>query len=220
MAANLFQNSLGATAKTTTVDFGAAFSSWSLNRNNAWTSAVDRGDFSGLKAMTTGIDYTTPPTPYQYGITSVTTPVASNAFLGYGVDGASHYEFVSSLTAASSSLTIHSDTAFQAFGFYLTGLGNTRGVVDVAIDGVKISELSLTGASNGGVLYLGYLGDKPIHDLRIMTTGDGVSRDVFGISRITLAQTIPEPSSLVLSAIFGMAILGRRLARKSGSGKE
>ena len=215
-AANEFQAAtLG--ANSATIDFGTTFAGLQPTANNVWSQTVNTQGFVGLRTMTQGIAYVTPPAPYQYGIASTTNAIASNADIGYGIAGANRYEFVPVLNTGTATFTLHSDTAFQDFGFYLTGLGNEGGVVDLTINGKAIPEISLTGSSEGGVLYLGYLGNTAIHDLGIvMNNVTGPTRDIFAISDIQLIQpfaAIPEPSCLALIGVGITVLVGSAVIR-------
>jgi PEP-CTERM motif len=209
-AANLFQAALGS-SPSTLVDFGPAFAGLQPTTNK-----VPSRDVNGLRVTTQGISYATPPAPYQYSITSQSDPVASNAGLGYSVGGGSRYEFVPLLNAGTASFTLHSDAAFQSFGFYLTGLGNLKGAVNVALDCKTVPVPPLTGSSAGGALFLGYIGDKPVHDLSIvMPNVNGPTRDVFGISDLQLIG-VPEPGSFVLTGLGLAGAVGALACRRRG----
>ena len=123
-ASNTFHENLGPNTSTT-VNFGSAFTGLKLSQNNSWSGTVTAPESYGLKAESTGIDSRNPPAHYQYGQTSTIDSVASNKDIGYGVGGPSRYEFVPVSNAGTASYTIHSDKAFESFGLYVTGLGNS-----------------------------------------------------------------------------------------------
>lgn len=208
--ATLFQGALGK-GSFTTIDFGPSFTGLVPSANGVWSQGGN-----GLSVMTQGISYATPPSPYQYGITSGTDSINNNSDIGFSVGGTHHYAFVPVLDTGTASFTIRSDTAFESFGFYLTGLGNQNGVVNVLINGKAISGMvPLTGSKSGGELFFGYVGDTSINSLSIVMPGvTGPTRDVFGISNVMLFSPVPEPSSVVLTGL-GLAGLLCAYVRRS-----
>jgi hypothetical protein len=196
---------------STTIDFGPRFAGLQPAANNQWSSTVD-----GLRVETSGMDYGTPPPQYQYGITSVAVPTSVAHDVGYSVNNSGYYLDAPALGAGTASWTIHSASAFESFGFFVSGLGDLGGVVEVSVDGQVVPGVTLTGSSTGGLEYFGYVGDAPIHDLGLVMPGvEGPIRDVFGLSDLTLVSSVPEPPASVLIVValagsLGVAALRRR----------
>ena len=66
---------------------------------------------------------------------------------------------------------------------------------EIALDGKVIPNLVLKGSGQGGVQYLGYVGNTAVHDISIiMPDLVGPVRDVFGVSSLELSTTTGAPN--------------------------
>ena len=86
-----------------------------------------------FEVETVNTDHSTPPPGFQYGMTNTpnsNTSVNNNLF-GFSTSGTQHFEFVPKVGLGSTdsvSVTFQTTGAgFQAFGFYVTGLGDQPG---------------------------------------------------------------------------------------------
>jgi hypothetical protein len=166
-----------------------------------------------VTATTTNTDHTLVP-GYQFGVTNLpnTDTVENNAALGFSTPGTQHFKFVTALNASTSTFSIHlNGGTFNAFGFYLTGLGDEQGSLSVSFGGTTVP---ISGSTQGGVLYFAYVGTPaPVTDFTITETRtpSPTNRDVFGIDDITLATVpLPAPPAWVLSGIGLACGLGGR----------
>jgi hypothetical protein len=171
-------------------------------------------------ATTTNTDHPAAlPPGFQFGITNLPndSAAANNAAYGYSITGTQHFQFVPVLNGGTSSFSVHATGAgFNAFGFYITGLGDqpNSGTLHVRFNDGGNEDIVVPGSTSGGVLYFSFLGTAaPIHDFQLVMTGvTGPNRDVFSIDDITLGTVgaVPEPPAWVLTGIGLVAWLGRR----------
>jgi hypothetical protein len=159
-----------------------------------------------FEVETVNTDHSTPPPDFQYGVTNTpnsNTNVNNNLF-GFNISGTQHFEFVPKAGLGpndSVSVTFQTTGApFQAFGFYITGLGDQPGVLHLTFQDKTAQSKLITGSSNGGALFIGYIGSgAPISSFTLTMTGfQPGKRDAFGIDDIRFGSVVPEPSSLTL----------------------
>lgn len=196
-------------ARLTTIDFDGLPAGQAADG----TPFALTGDGS-VVATTTNTDHAPPP-GFGYGVVSLPNSDAAenNRSYGFNTSGAGHFVFAARAGVTSAAFSLHSDQPFNAFGFYLTGLGNVAagGTLHVLFHDVTDHDVLVEGAPDGGALYFSYVGTgAPITDLRLEQSGiTKGSRDVFGIDGITLAS-VPEPPSWALTGLALGAALGAR----------
>ena len=168
-----------------------------------------------IQMLTSDLDVQA-PTGYQFGITSQ----SYDQYLGYNVGGdKQHFEVAPTLGTSPATLTFISTTPFDAFGFYLTGFGNVQStsmsVEFTDASGRVSAPMSVKGSPDGGALFFGVFDPgASIMQFEIQVKSSvPTERDVFGISDIRFA-TVPEPASVVLLVVGGLAALGTWRARR------
>jgi hypothetical protein len=188
-----------------------------------------------FEVETLNTDHSTPPPGFQFGVTNSLNSNTSvnNAEFGFNISGTQHFEFVPKATAtATDSISVTFQTTgapFQAFGFYITGLGDEPGALHLTFQDKTPQSYLIKGAPmtptspGGGALFLGYVGSgAPITSFTLTLTGiQPGSRDVFGIDDIRLARIVPEPSSVLLTGtglVLGGIWLGLRRWRRRAVG--
>jgi hypothetical protein len=173
---------------------------------------------TGVTLTTSGTDHK--PFPgFNYG-TSNGSPTPVND--GYSItSGAKEFfEFVPQAPTSgvgTASMDFKFLTPINAFGLYLTGLGNIAGNSLYALfnDGTP-QKLSIAGSSSGGVEFWGFTDHSaPIKDVTFQLIGATPdSRDVFGIDGVRFVSAVPEPSAAVLTVLCALGLLTPALARR------
>ena len=159
----LFQTEVN-TGSEILVNFGGISATNAPTADGKWFSVNAAGT---VQVETSGTDHGTPPSGFQYGVavsSNTTDKAFNNPTVGFNISGDQRFEFVPKLNASASSVTFRSSTPFQAFGFYLTGLGDQTGTLTLTFPGG--SPQVIPGATGGGAEFVQYVGDgSPISQL-------------------------------------------------------
>jgi PEP-CTERM motif len=216
-ALSLFQAAVAPSTETL-INFENLSPVNSPTTDNTWFSLGHN-----FEVETLNTDHTTPPPGFQYGLTNTpnsNTTVNNNLF-GFSTSGTQHFEFVPAAglgPTSSTSVTFQTTGAgFQAFGFYITGLGDQPETLQLTFQDKTLQKQLITGSSQGGALFVGVTGDGTlIKSFTLTMTGFQTGkRDAFGIDDIRLASiVVPEPSSLVLTGL-GVGLGGCWFARRT-----
>ena len=170
---------------------------------------------SGVTATLSGTDHN-PPQGFSFGISDGPDDVLYGYNTTPGVVDGHHLRVVPLLNGGITTLTFNFSAPIMAFGLNVTGLGTADGPLHLMFDNGTAHDVLITGSAAGGLQFVGF--DDPgaaIRQVSFQFQGVlGVSRDVFGVDDVQFVGAVPEPSSLLLGALGGLALLGARRLRR------
>lgn len=139
---------------------------------------------------------------------------SADAISGYNTtaSGANFLRVTPTYSIASASNVLTFSTPVLAFGAYFTGVGTHAGVLHVVYNDGAPRDLIVTGSGDGGVLFFGFISSSdPISSIALEMRGvTDKSRDIYGLDDVRLVTSVPEPATLSILALGGLALARRR----------
>ena len=169
----------------------------------------------GVTATLIGTDHG-PPQGYSFGVSDGPDDVLYGYNTTPGVADGHHLRVVPLLNGGTTTLTFNFSAPIRAFGLDVTGLGTTDGPLHMMFDDGTAHDVPIIGSGAGGLQFVG-VDDAGASIRQVSFQFQGVyggSRDVFGVDDVRFINSVPEPSSLLLGALGGLALLGARRLRR------
>lgn len=172
---------------------------------------------SAMSASFINVDHTVVPN-YPYGITNVSPIPVFNGF-NTTSGGSQFLEFVPSVGGGTASLDLHFQTPIQAFGVYLTGVGNISDDLHLLYNDGTAHDVTITGSTAGGIQFFGFTDPgASIQDITFEARNVAAgTRDVFGLDDLKFvpsAPPVPEPSAGLLLGIGLIGSLARGMLKR------
>lgn len=156
------------------------------------------------------------------GTGTLVRSISTGNFVGlFPTSGVNVFEISSASSSAAGSFTLSFNQPQSAFGFYGTDLGDvgTRLVLEFTQVGGNVLTVPVphtvgTGANiNGAVVYFGLIGSQASEAFSsVRFRGDTSTSDRFGFDDLSIGDlsVVPEPTSLALLGLGGLAMRRRR----------
>jgi hypothetical protein len=106
----------------------------------------------------------------------------------------------------------------NAFGIYITGFGNIspNKMLQISLDGSNFFNISGSPIFNkAGAEFFGVTGVGPFTTVTFKETGDKSGSDKFGLDSLSYVFAVPEPSTVAMFTVGGLALLTLTLKKRN-----